>query len=169
MALILGGDREAEKVFVDRHLDWASAYARRCHAGDLSEDVAQEAIMKLLARPPFDPRYSSIRPYLRVVIRKKSLSARFRKRLEPLSREARLVDPRTSPSQAVARAKQLSAANKAIARLPTPQRLVVRRRAEGLSYGEIARLTGRTEASERALHQRALTKLRRQLRRFLPP
>ncbi|KIG18902.1 hypothetical protein DB30_07238 [Enhygromyxa salina] len=79
------------------------------------------------------------------------------------------MDPRTSPSQAVARAKQLSAANKAIARLPTPQRLVVRRRAEGLSYGEIARLTGRTEASERALHQRALTKLRRQLRRFLPP
>jgi RNA polymerase sigma factor (sigma-70 family) len=169
LALIRAGDREAGEVFAKRHLEWAADYARNCRAGDLSEDVAQEVVMNMLARPPSDLRYSSAKPYLGTAIKRASTRARVRKPVESISRESRLQDLRTSPSAIVARLEPMSAAQRAIAGLPTPQRVVVRRRAEGLAYGEIASITGRSEATERSSHKRALERLRRELIRFLPP
>lgn len=123
----------------------------------------------MLARPPSALRDSSVKPYLCVAIRNASARVFVRKRVDPISRESSLVDPRTSPSAVVAKLEPLSAAQRAVAKLPTPQRVVVRRRAEGLSYGEIATITGRPEATERSTHKRALEQLRRERRRFLPP
>jgi DNA-directed RNA polymerase specialized sigma24 family protein len=52
-----------------------------------------------------------------------------------------------------------------IARLPAPERDVVRMRAiEGLSFTEIGQRMGRSEASAAALYAKALVALKRELR-----
>lgn len=173
LALIREGDREAKKVFAERHLKWASAYARKRAGGSaevLGEDVAQEALMSALASPPSDLRYSSAKPYLRGAISRICSRLGVAKPVDSISRESSLVDQQqTSPSAIVAKLEPLSAAQRAIARLPTPERVVVLGRADGLTFGDISRITGRLATTERSSHRRAIEKLRRELQDFLPP
>ena len=75
---------------------------------------------------------------------------------EPLA-ETRLA---RSPSQLAAQAEELLRLEEAIRRLPKEQtEMLVMAKLEGLSYGEIAGLTGKSEAAVRMLVVRAITAL----------
>jgi RNA polymerase sigma-70 factor (ECF subfamily) len=87
------------------------------------------------------------------------------------SRLAGMPGNGTSPTAAVARDEALRPALELVAELPTPQRdVLLMRETNGLTFAEIAAITGRREATERRTHCRVLQRLRRKLsQHFLSP
>lgn len=152
------GDRASAEVLARRHVGWAVDYARRRGAGDLAEDCAQTVLSNLIARPPLGLPTEGARPYLVVCLDREVVRACAR--LPPQPHES-IVDPRTSPSAAVARRHLVERARLAITELPShQQRLVEMRYFDGLEPAEIAQVTGEPAGSVRKLISRALASLR---------
>lgn len=153
---IRSGDQGAKEAFARRHARWAVDYARRKGAGDLAEDVAQEVLHNLTNRPPIDLRDSTARAYMRTCILREIRDETARIRTHQTHRS--VIDPKTSPSSAIAR---LHAVQIAVSDLATDKRdLLAMRYGDGLKYSEIAAETGRTAGTLRSDLRRTLAALR---------
>ncbi|WP_420870711.1 RNA polymerase sigma factor [Enhygromyxa salina] len=150
-----------------RHLEWTIVYARKLGAGDAAEDVAHNVLLSMLLRPPVDLRNASARPYMITVIRREIWRVRGRVPLTLITGESCLDDMSaggTSPTEAAARRQVLRSALRVIAELPTPRRhALALRETKGLTYAEVAAITGRNPSSVQSSHRRTLAWLRRKL------
>lgn len=179
LALIRGGDRQAESAFAERHTAWARVYATKLGAGDLADDVAQNVMIDMISRPPRALSTASARAYMGAAIWHELIRARGRKRTEQLPPSGgagllnnlgnfAMADNGTSPSAAAHRREILRAASQALDELATGERVVVSLRCiQGLSYCEISNITGRAEGTERVSYHRGMAKLRQKLFEFL--
>ncbi|PRQ08967.1 RNA polymerase sigma factor [Enhygromyxa salina] len=171
LVLIRDGDSQAATTFAQRHWGWARVYASRLGAGDEARDVAQDVLSKMIFGPPIELRTPSARPYMARAISNAIVSAgRKRPPAASITGESGLLkfaDDGTSPSAGAARREFWHAARQALEELPTAQRVaVVLRNIRGLTFPEIALITGRPADTMRRSHDRATKRLRQKLSRF---
>lgn len=146
-----------------------SRYARRLLADvDLAADAVQHAFVKLCAEPP-ERVEGRVAPWLFRVCRNRALDHMRRSGRErslfasPADDGAteHLVGSReVDPAQAAERGDLAARLRGLLADLPAPQRETIDLWCEGLSYRQIAEVTGRTEGHVRVLAHRGLTALR---------
>jgi RNA polymerase sigma factor (sigma-70 family) len=168
LALISEGDRDAQVAFATRHVVWARVYATRRGASEpLAKDVSQDVLLAMISRPPTDLEDTSARGYMRRIIRRLIAWADIKSLMAELTGLTNVADIRTTPQTAAERLEQLSAAWQAICELSTSKRAVFPLRyGQGLTFAEIAEITGRPEKTVWQSHHRALKKLRQKLSRF---
>ncbi len=131
-----------------------------------AQDVVQEAFVRLLAEDPgtLGPR---VRPWLYTVCRNLALDRRRRARLMERT-NAEGLDGRAGrggdPAEAAALRDAAAHAIRAVGRLPDAQQEVLRLRFQhGLSYREIAEVTGRTAGAVGVLVHEGVKTLRARL------
>jgi len=156
-----------------------SRYARRLLDDfDLAADAVQHAFVKLCSesRERLDGR---IAPWLFRVCRNRAIDHLRRAGREQAfaaegtsgaAAEAGLADSLPDPATQAERADLSRLLRALLADLPGPQRETIDLWCEGLSYGQIAEVTGRQEGHVRVLAHRGLTSLRRhpRVRGLLP-
>jgi RNA polymerase sigma-70 factor, ECF subfamily len=124
--------------------------------GDATDDVVQEAFVRLLARP--DLRGNRARLWLFTVatnlVRDRGRTRVRRGRL--LSARPVTPDPPPPPSDRVERAEQVEAVRAALDRIPERDRQLLLMREEGFSYQEIAEAVGVAPTSVGTLISRAV-------------
>lgn len=157
---------------VDRYELPLSRYARRLLSDlDLAADAVQHAFVQLCSEPR-ERLEGRVAPWLYRVCRNRALDhlRRAGRELSVLDAEAaapsidhpatpasREADPATAAEQS-----DLAQRLRALLReLPAPQRETIDLWCEGLSYREIAEITGRAEGHVRVLAHRGLSALRR--------
>ena len=142
------GDRRAFGALVTRHRDWVYGFACRM-LGDREEafDAAQEAFIRVwTALEDFDVS-RPFRPWL-LAITANVCTDLLRRRREQVSLDDRAAaqvpaDPAPSPHQQVAARQTGERITAALVHLTDQQRLaVVLKHIQGLSYEEIAEMTG---------------------------
>jgi RNA polymerase sigma factor (sigma-70 family) len=156
---------------VDRYEGPLLRYARRLlDDWDLAADAVQHAFVKLCAEPR-EKLEGREAPWLFRVCRNRAVD-----QLRQAGRERHLLDmdgvatasPATQPlagreadpAVAAERADLARHVTTLLACLPAPQRETIDLWCEGLSYKQIAEITGRTEGNVRVLAHRGLTALR---------
>ena len=176
VAAILGGDRDAFRLLVDRE---SAAVVRACHRvlGDLAEaeDVAQEAFVIAYrslatwrADGPFGAWLSRIAIRLAVRQASKRRTVAWARPVEGEDRDARLqavpAGRSTDPEGLALRGERQRSVRDAVARLDEPYREVVALRffAER-SLEEIATITGRPLGTVKTHRHRGLIRLRGRL------
>ena len=176
MAVLGTGQIEALVPLVQRyqHKALSTAY-RMLGRRDLAEDVMQEAFLRIhRAAPSYEPRAKFSTWFYRVVVNlcldeqrrhKRQLEA-CRDFLEQVPSPAHEGDPVHAQ---VAQEKQ-EAVRMALGKLRERERtVVVLQRYEGLSYREMAEVTGWSESAIDSLLVRAYRKLRQELKKFEKP
>ncbi len=163
-------DDEAERfrVLVLPHLDAAFNLARWLVGSEPdAEDVVQDAYVR--AMRGFDGlRGSDARPWILAIVRNASLTWLGRNRpqtlAEPLEEEAHADRSEPSPEDAALVAADARAVQQALAELvPRHREMIVLRELEGLSYREIAAVTGTPIGTVMSSLSRAREALRRRL------
>lgn len=150
-------------------------YARRLLDDfDLAADAVQHAFMKLCAESQ-ERLEGRVAPWLFRVCRNRAVdhlrhSGRERSLLEadtadsdchaPATAAARIAGRESDPALVAERADLARHVAALLADLPAPQRETIDLWCEGLSYKQIAEVTGRTEGHVRVLAHRGLTALR---------
>lgn len=157
---------------VDRYELPLSRYARRLLSDlDLAADAVQHAFVQLCAEPR-ERLEGRVAPWLYRVCRNRALD-----HLRRAGREQSVLDadatapsidhptaPASREADPAAAAEQSDLARRLralLCELPAPQRETIDLWCEGLSYREIAEITGREEGHVRVLAHRGLTALRR--------
>jgi RNA polymerase sigma factor (sigma-70 family) len=166
LALIREGDRQARETFVQRHTGSVRVYAIACGASDAdAKDLVQDLLFAVISRPPTVLKAASAEPYMNLSVRRELGRGNNRPSPEtPISHDSSLPDPRTSLSELMARRELLSDVWREIRQLATVERVVFPLRyGLGLTFAEIAGITGRSEKTEWSSHHRALEKVRRKL------
>lgn len=139
-------------------------YAARI-TGDLEtgRDAVQDTFMRLMGADP-GPEAEGRAAWLFRVCRNRSIDLRrMSARLEAIDL-ASVRDRRASPVEAAAATERRERVQAAMAVLPAPQQEVLRLRLHhGLSYREIAEVTGRTESHVGNLLHHAVRAMRDQL------
>jgi RNA polymerase sigma-70 factor (ECF subfamily) len=149
------GDMEAIGFLYARYADEVVAYLRHV-VGDAqeAEDLTQQVFTKLItAIVKYEPREAPFVAWVMRVARNLALDYLRARRCVPVEEVRESADLRAdSSSGAVLRSQELRAA---LAGLPAEQReVLILRHLGGLSPGEIASRTGRTEGSVHGLHHR---------------
>ena len=170
MERLARGDRDALADLIGRHQQriWAVAY-RFTHRREDAEDVTQEAFLRLWRAAPAWRPTASLTTWLYRITANLCLdlqrkNARGPKPLWALCTEPAVVEERTLEADETAHLVQ-----RAVAALPERQRMaLVLHRFEGLSYHEIADVTGWGEAAIESLLSRAYAALRIQLNELRP-
>jgi RNA polymerase sigma-70 factor, ECF subfamily len=125
--------------------------------GDVAEDIAQEAFVRLLKQPL--PEHE-IRPWLFTVamnlVRDRARKSERRARL--LTTAPALVTRPNLPDENVERTERIQAVREVLEQLPERDRQLLLMREEGFKYDEIARVIGVAPASVGTLIARALKK-----------
>ncbi|HSJ25916.1 MAG TPA: sigma-70 family RNA polymerase sigma factor [Longimicrobiales bacterium] len=123
--------------------------------GDVAEDIAQEAFVRLLKQ---DLPEGEIRPWLFTVamnlVRDRARKSERRQRL--LSGAPNLVTRTPLPDEDMERAERIAAVRDVLDRIPERDRQLLLMREEGFKYDEIARVIGVAPASVGTLIARAL-------------
>lgn len=127
---------------------------------DQAADVVQDAFLRLCGESP--ATVAQVRQWLYTVCRNRAIDyLRKGNRMEPLSLATDgQVDRHADPAQAAEVHDSAGLVRQLLGGLPEPQREAVDLWAEGFSYREIARITGRTESNIRLLIHRAFKALR---------
>lgn len=157
-------------TFALRHLQWAVVYADMNGAGDLCDDAAHNVLLKVIERPPAALRGTSAQSYLGVAIKREIRRLQGKPLMLIAGGESRLVNMPargTSPTAAVARLELLDPALEVICDEPTPNQEILLLRAKGLSFTEIAAITGGDASLQQASHRRILKRVRQKLREML--
>lgn len=133
--------------------------ARFTGDADLAADIAQEAFVRLLERPP----ETAARPWLfRVAtnLARDDRRARTRHRLLGFRGRAQLAhaDPPPSPDHAVDRTTARQLVSQALDALSPKERMALLMREEGFAHREIAEAVGTTTGSVGTLLARAIAK-----------
>jgi RNA polymerase sigma factor (sigma-70 family) len=123
--------------------------------------------VQMISRPPTDLEDTSARGYMRRIIRRLIAWADMNSLVAELTGLTDVAAIQTSPFAAAERQERVSAVWQAICELSTAERAVFPLRyGQGLTFAEIAEITGRPEKTEWVSHHRALKKMRRKLSRF---
>ena len=158
---------------VDRHEAALSRYARRLLDDcDLAADAVQHAFVKLCEESQ-EKLEGRVAPWLFRVCRNRAVdqlrrAGRERNLLDADATTATaatvsaptLVGRETDPAVTAERADLARHVTELLACLPAPQRETIDLWCEGLSYHQIAEITGRTEGHVRVLAHRGLAALR---------
>ena len=170
-------DPAALAAFFERHFDRVYALVYRL-LGDrhAAEDAAQEVFLKIhRAAHTLDPERDP-GPWVTTIAYNvcrdlwRSGAYRLSKQAaaidDPEHGETQLASRADDPEQALIRAERADQVQRAIAALPEALRsVVVLREYQGVSYEEIAAMTGTTPAAARKRYSRALAELGRMLER----
>jgi RNA polymerase sigma-70 factor, ECF subfamily len=123
--------------------------------GDVAEDIAQEAFVRLLRQ---ELPESEVRPWLFTVamnlVRDRARKSERRQRL--LTTAPSLVSRIRLPDEDLERTERIAAVRDVLDRLPDRDRQLLLMREEGFKYDEIARVVGVAPASVGTLIARAL-------------
>jgi RNA polymerase sigma factor (sigma-70 family) len=163
---VSGDDAGAVEALFARHHPPLERYlARLTGDPDLAADVAQEAFVRLLERPPDD---HGVRPWLFRVATNLARDAARRKRTRGTLRflgRAHLShgDPPRAPDEAVDRVASRRLVTDALRALSTKERRALLMREEGFKHREIAAALGTTTGSVGTLLSRAIRKAADQL------
>lgn len=155
-------DRTAE--LFDRHHDALFRYlVRLAGDADLAADAAQEAFVRLLARPPSQPveRAWLFKVGTNVVLEHRRTAARRRRLLEGRG-ERTMADPPRDPHANVESDERRRIVMDALAQLSDKERIAVLMREEGFSHREIGDAVGTTTGSVGTLLARTLERLARE-------
>lgn len=167
------GDQEAFRELFEAHKDRVYSIALR-YAGDpsVAMDIAQEVFVKLMCRIGQFRGDSSFESWLYRLVVNCCLDHRRRhKRLQPLLEEFfdLLRSPQPTPLEDLMRDEMQAEVERAVAALAPEQRIaVILRYTEGLSYEEIAEVTGCSRGTVASRLNRAHKILERRLRRARP-
>ncbi|MFL6111155.1 MAG: RNA polymerase sigma factor [Catenulispora sp.] len=167
MAQVACGRREYLEPLVRRHATPLLSFLARL-AGDRhrGEELFQEVFLAVWVKRG---RYAFPRPfkpwlYAIAVNKCRELFRRGGPAPVPLDPAAEAPADEPTPPESLVAAEAAGQVDAAVARLPAQQRAVVHLRVwEGLSYGEIAAITGRTEATVRSHMHHALAGIRTRL------
>jgi RNA polymerase sigma-70 factor, ECF subfamily len=156
------GDREALHYLYVRYAGNVYGYvASIVHDEHDAEDVTQQVFAKLLViLAKYEQREAPFIAWILAVSRNVALDHMRRQRAVPCA-EVRELEAATSEPDAL----HAFSIRDALERLPVEQReVVLLRHVLGLTPGEIAHLTGRSESSVHGLHHRGRSALRTSLR-----
>jgi RNA polymerase sigma-70 factor (ECF subfamily) len=157
---VLEGNVERYAVLVERYRDRHARYAARMLGSlDAAEDAVQDALVRAFDRLADCREPEKFAGWLFLILRNRCFAERRRhQREEPLSHDP--AAPERSES-AVERLERAAALEQAVGQLTPEQRdAFVLKHVEGLSYNEIAHLTGATVAALKMRVHRAYDRLR---------
>jgi len=165
MARAAEGDMDAFEEVVLRNQQTALNVAYRFLGdGNLAEDVAQEAFLKVLARAPRYRPTARFSTYLYNVIWHLCVDTYRRRRPESLAAHPDREHDGPGPVQATLTDERQTLVREAVQSLPPRQRMaIVLKHFEGLSYEEIGRALECSATAVDALLVRAKRKLRDRL------
>jgi RNA polymerase sigma-70 factor (ECF subfamily) len=168
---ILGGDIERYAVLVERYRNRYARFATRMLGSrDAAEDALQDALVRAFDRLAECREPDKFAGWLFLILRNRCFAEWRRQR-----RESRLPEDAAAAVEAsersdgpVERRERAGALGRAVGRLTPEQReAFVLKHVEGLSYEEMARLTGATVASLKMRMHRAYDRLRELLKEHL--
>jgi RNA polymerase sigma-70 factor, ECF subfamily len=146
-----------DTVFADLYPSLFRYLHRLTGDGDVAEDIAQEAFVRLLRQ---ELPEQEVRPWLFTVamnlVRDRARKAERRQRL--LMTAPSLVTRPPLPDENLERAERITAVRTVLERIPERDRQLLLMREEGFRYDEIARVIGVAPASVGTLIARALKK-----------
>jgi len=155
---------DATRLFEEHHAALFRYLVRLTGDEDLAEDVAQEAFVRLVTRPP---REESLRAWLFTVatnlVRALANSTRRQKVLLESAALRAGPEPWTDPAERAQASETRSRVREALDTLSEKERTVLLMREEGFSHREIAEAVGTTTGSVGTMIARALDKLARAL------
>jgi RNA polymerase sigma-70 factor (ECF subfamily) len=167
MAQVALGQRESLEPLVRRYAGPLAGFIRRLvHDAHRSEELFQEVFLAVWQKRRQYQFPRPFKPWLYTIALNKC-RADFRIVAKPVvelqpSSPAMPPAPDASPAEAIIATETAALVAQAVHQLPPQQRTVVVLRIwEGLSYGEIAQIVGRTEATVRSNMHHALASLRR--------
>jgi RNA polymerase sigma-70 factor (ECF subfamily) len=139
------GDRAAFAELYERYFPRLVAFLARFVPRDVAEDLAQEALLKLLLAPgKFDPSRGTLRAWLFQVAWRLFLDyLRRQRRAQRLPSAEEVPDKRATPDELLAREELSAPVRDCIQKLSPKKRAVLLLAAlGGLSLAEIARILG---------------------------
>jgi RNA polymerase sigma-70 factor, ECF subfamily len=146
-----------DAVFEDLYPSLFRYLHRLTGDGDVAEDIAQEAFVRLLRQ---ELPEKEVRPWLFTVamnlVRDRARKTERRQRL--LTTAPDLVTRAPLPDEDMERAERITAVRTVLDRIPERDRQLLLMREEGFKYDEIARVIGVAPASVGTLIARALRK-----------
>jgi RNA polymerase sigma-70 factor, ECF subfamily len=146
-----------DSVFADLYPSLFRYLHRLTGDGDVAEDIAQEAFVRLLRQELPD---DEVRPWLFTVamnlVRDRARKTERRQRL--LTTAPELVTRSPLPDEEMQRTERITAVRAVLDRIPERDRQLLLMREEGFKYDEIARVIGVAPASVGTLIARALRK-----------
>lgn len=160
------GYLDAYELLVQRHSGMAYRVALRLTGNHHdAQDVAQEALIAAWEHLPRFRSGSSFSTWLYQIVTRRALNKVSRGRpVGSLDLLPALADPAEEPATQTERNLAVDAVTDALLALPFPQRaVIVLHHFEGLSYAEIASVTGSTEPAVRSHLFRARRALGRKL------
>ena len=165
---VLAGDVERYAVLVRRYRDRYARYATRMLGSpDAAEDAVQDALVRAFDHLADCREPEKFAGWLFLILRNRCFAERRRRMREGRPLEARdetLAGPERT-ERGVEDAERSRALERALTRLTVEQRDVfVLKHVEGLSYDEIARMTGASVASLKMRMHRAYDRLRELLK-----
>ncbi len=161
---VLAGDVERYAVLVERYRDrYARFAARMLGSPDAAEDAVQDALVRAFDRLTDCREPGKFGGWLFLILRNRCFAERRRRQREGLQSDD-AVDAVAAPERsdgAVEQGERTGALDRAIGQLTPEQREVfLLKHVEGMSYKEIAQLTGATVASLKMRMHRAYDQLR---------
>jgi RNA polymerase sigma-70 factor, ECF subfamily len=160
------GYLDAYELLVQRHSAMAYRVALRLTGNHHdAQDVAQEALITAWENLSRFRAGSSFSTWLYQIVTRRALNKINRDRAaSSLEILPDLADPAAEPAEEVERNLAVDAVSDALSTLPFPQRaVVVLHHFEGLSYAEVASVTGSTEPAVRSYLFRARRTLGKRL------
>ena len=160
---VLAGNVERYAVLVARYRDRHARYAARMLGSlDAAEDAVQDALVRAFDRLADCREPEKFAGWLFLIVRNRCFAERRRRQREaPLSQEGTDIEAPERSESAVERLERAAALEQAVGQLTPEQRdAFVLKHVEGLSYNEIAQLTGATVASLKMRVHRAYDRLR---------
>ena len=165
---VLAGDAERYAVLVRRYRDRYARYAARMLGSiDAAEDAVQDAFVRAFEQLAQCRDPDKFAGWLFLILRNRCFAEQRRRKREGRSLEPgdEAVASPDRPDGAVVQADRTGALERALERLTREQREVfVLKHVEGLSYEEIAQVTGATVASLKMRMHRAYDRLRELLK-----
>ena len=152
---------DAARLFEEHHASLFRYLVRLTGDADAAHDAAQEAFVRLLAKPPRNerPRAWLFTVATNVVRAASNASKRRARLLEASAARVPTGDAGPDPEQVAAAHERRDAVRAALAALSEKERVVLLMREEGFAHREIAEAIGTTTASVGTMIARALDKL----------
>ena len=164
MARVCAGDDTALGALYDQYASLVHGIALRLVGPSRANDITQDVFIRLWERPEgFDPARGSLRAYVTVMARRRSIDA-LRRHGRSVAREERVArhDPGVTPNvdEAAMALVEADRVRAAVESLPAEQRRCVELAYyEGLTYREVASAMGAPEGTTKSRLRLALARL----------